>query len=81
MLHAAPLIESKGVTRATNATAGYHVLTLTPSEFDSRLGPLDPLNRCRFGIFRPTRPVLGVPTAVPEACHAILAGGRFQVWC
>jgi ribosomal protein S18 acetylase RimI-like enzyme len=38
VLLAAPLIESKGVTRATNATAGYHVSGLTPSEFDSHFG-------------------------------------------
>ena len=33
VLLAAPLIESKGVTRATNATAEYHDSALVPSEF------------------------------------------------
>jgi hypothetical protein len=35
VLPAAPLIESKGVTRATNATAGYHKSAFAPSEFGS----------------------------------------------
>jgi hypothetical protein len=51
VLLAAPLIESKGVTRATNATAYYHGLMLSPSEFgrpfwDSLKFPIPP----RFGI-------------------------------
>ncbi len=35
VLLAAPLIESKGVTRATNATAPYHEFALAPNEFGS----------------------------------------------
>jgi len=35
VLLAAPLIESKGVTRATNASAPYHEFALAPNEFGS----------------------------------------------
>src|SRR5579872_2924206 len=34
-----PLIESKGVTRATNANADYHEFLLSPSEFAAPLPP------------------------------------------
>jgi hypothetical protein len=40
VLLAAPLIESKGVTRATNAIARYHEFAPAPNEFDRPHAPL-----------------------------------------
>ena len=52
MFLAAPFIESKGVTRATNANAGYHESASAPSEFDTHFGTArrsSPLPICGFG--------------------------------